>query len=234
LNLNDLGLLTLIVLLLGGIATLGGCDQPGGEFHVNQPIAFDHRGHVTYLSSGKHRDEKIEIHLEILGEEEAPEEIVRGMCMECHENLVEETPKCAGCHVIFQDAALRARQDIRACVACHRKAWTGHIASIPSVTVCSSCHADKPRTNSKQEKRLREYIDRGEDIPWLQITAMDPHTHFSHKAHVRYAGYACTLCHNDILQQDSQQTAVQEFTMSNCIRCHEENNAANECLTCHK
>lgn len=233
-NFKDLVHLALLVLLLGVIAAFGGCSQNEWEPHVEQPIAFDHRSHVTYLSMGKHREEKIEMHMEIFDEEEAPEEVVQGMCMECHDDLMEEVPECAGCHVLFQDATLRARQDIRACVACHRKAWTGYIAGIPSVMVCISCHADEPRTNSEEEKHLREYIDRGEDIPWLQITATDPHVHFSHKAHVRYAGYACIRCHNDMRQQDSPPIADREITMNDCMDCHEKNNAANECLTCHK
>jgi hypothetical protein len=223
-----------VIVLIGLGAVLGSCDLAGRELTVEQPIAFDHVRHVTYLSSGKHRQEKIGMHMEILDLEEAPEEVVQGMCLECHDDLVDEAPSCAGCHLLFQDANLRARSDIRACVACHRNAWSGHSASIPSVTVCRSCHADEPQTDSSEEQRLREYIDRGEDIPWVRVVNVDPHVHISHKAHVRYAGYACTTCHNAVDQQVASPLELHVATMDGCIECHEENNVSDGCLTCHK
>lgn len=220
---------------LAGLAVvLVGCDLAEREVPIEQPIAFDHVRHVDYLSTGKHRQEKIDMHKEIFGEEEAPEEVLQGLCLECHDDLTEEAPSCAGCHLLFQDEALRARKDVRACVACHRNAWTGHKAGVPTVAVCSSCHADEPRTGSAAEERVREYIDRGEDIPWVRITHMDPHVHISHKAHVRYAGYACTQCHNDIDPQVASALDLHVTTMDACIQCHEENNVHDGCLTCHK
>ncbi|MDH3891215.1 MAG: hypothetical protein OEV49_09035 [candidate division Zixibacteria bacterium] len=206
----------------------------GPETQIEQPIAFDHVRHVTYLSEGEHRREKIDMHKEILGEDEASEEVLQGQCLECHDDLTDEAPDCAGCHILFQDAALRARKDVRACVACHRSTWTGYSAGIPSVTVCRSCHADEPRTDSEQEAHLREYIDRSEDIPWVRITEMDPHVHTSHKAHIRYAGYACTQCHNGLDQQVDTPLDLHVTTMEACIECHEENNVSDGCLTCHK
>lgn len=200
---------------------------------MKQPIAFRHKVHVGYLTSGKHPEEKIQMHLELLGDDEVPEEILNGECVECHDDLA-ELKDCAGCHLLFQDETLRARKDIRACVGCHRKTWTGHSASIPSTNVCRCCHGGDPRTDSQEEKRLREYLARGEDVQWVQITTLGPHIHFSHKAHVRYASFTCTRCHEDMSERDSPPTTTKVFSMTVCKQCHEKNDAAQDCLTCHK
>lgn len=215
-------------------ATCPGCGDTTAEVMVKQPISFRHKIHFAFLTDGGHREEKIRMHMKMLGDDEVPEEILRGECLECHDDLA-ELADCAGCHLIFQDAKLRARKDIRACVGCHRKTWTGHIASIPSTNVCRCCHSGEPRTDSPEERHLRAYLARGEDIQWVQITTLGPHIHFSHKAHVKYAGYSCTRCHEDMSKRDTPPTTAKVFAMNTCKECHEKNEeAGKDCLTCHK
>lgn len=212
---------------------LAGCEEGREEVLVEQPIAFAHKTHLEYFSSGKHRAEKIQMHLELLEEKEPPSELAEGRCVECHDDLAEKK-QCAGCHLLFQDATLRARKDVRACIACHRKAWSGGIASIPSANVCSACHAEKARTNSPEEKKLRELLAAGRDIPWVQLHRTAPNVEFSHVAHVRFGKYACTRCHEDLAGKTAPPTSVTVFTMSNCLECHQENHANQDCLACHR
>ncbi|MHC4818086.1 MAG: cytochrome c3 family protein, partial [Planctomycetota bacterium] len=109
------------------------------------------------------------------------------------------------------------------------------LASIPSVTVCASCHGGEPRTTSLEETRLREqFLAKGRDVPWVQVTTVGPNVHFSHQAHVRFAGHGCTRCHEDMRFKAAPPTVASVFTMGGCMRCHEEHAGQNECLTCHK
>ncbi|MBI4615332.1 MAG: cytochrome c3 family protein [Planctomycetes bacterium] len=225
-----------ILVVLSILLALVGCGRKEKRVSVEQPIAFSHKKHFEYFSSGKHREEKLRMHFELLeieSEEEAPA-LGKGKCLACHKDLAEEVPLCAGCHTLFQDSALRANKEIRPCVACHRMAWVGYQATIPSATVCRDCHGEKARTDSAEEERLRGYFARNEDIPWMQIHTVDPHVHFSHKAHVRYAGQPCTRCHTDVRQEDAPLGVVAIPSMEWCVECHEENGVKSDCLDCHK
>ena len=63
---------------------------------------------------------------------------------------------------------------------------------------------------------------------------MPAHVHFSHKAHVRYGGFACDQCHEDMSTKGVPPTSAVIFSMNGCIQCHEQNHAETDCLTCHK
>lgn len=222
----------LVPVLVGLMLLLAGCDDTT-EVNVEQPIAFPHKNHLAYFSSGKHRGEMIQMHLKALDEKVPPDELVQGKCTECHDDLPDRKP-CAGCHLLFQDEKLRERKDVRACVGCHRKAWSGNQASIPSAVVCAACHAAAAKTASPEEKRLREILARGGDVPWIQLHTVANHVHFSHSAHVRRAGLPCLECHEDMSQKDAPPSRVRVFTMKNCLHCHKENHATFDCVACHK
>jgi hypothetical protein len=69
----------------------------------------------------------------------------------------------------------------------------------------------------------------------VQINTLVDDVHFSHIAHVRFAGLACTDCHpQDMHGQSKPPDQVSVFSMSGCIRCHEQRQANNDCLACHK
>lgn len=221
--------------LLGLVAfAVGGCDGPVmHEVEVRQPIAFPHKNHMDYFLSGKHREEKIQMHLKLLDTDEVPEEIARGECAACHDDLPRKAD-CASCHVLSQDPELRARKELRPCIVCHPGTWEGAEARIPTTTLCRSCHAGEPRTGSAEESRLREYLSRGEDVPWVRINTVPDHVYNSHSAHVRFGGLACTRCHADVssLTVPPQQAVV--FSMDACLKCHRENHATTDCVSCHQ
>ncbi|MFQ5791164.1 MAG: hypothetical protein ACE5JI_11905 [Acidobacteriota bacterium] len=220
-------------LLIGGLMSLPGClVDARTDVTVEQPLEFSHAKHTQYFLDGRHKAEHITWHLQELGEEEAPVEILDGACLECHDTL-EDKPKCSGCHLIFQDELARKNQAQRPCLGCHRTAWTSYQASIPTIEVCRSCHGERPRTSSQQEKILREYIENGEDIPWVQINTLVDHVHFSHVAHIRLAELGCMRCH----PQDTGNGSMPQLSvssMSDCIDCHKQREANNDCLACHK
>lgn len=221
------------LLVLPLIAALAGCGERMVEVSAPQPVNFSHKAHLDFFSSGKHKEKGFALHREALGSDELPEELTRGECATCHD-LAEEKPQCAGCHTLFQDEKLRARKDIRACAACHRKVWSGAEATIPSAKVCAPCHAEKALTDLPSEGRLRGYLARGEDVPWIRLHTVKENVHFSHSAHVRRAGMSCTRCHEDMSKLTESPTSIRVFSMEACLRCHEQARARTDCMVCHK
>ncbi|MBI2931525.1 MAG: hypothetical protein HYY16_07720 [Planctomycetes bacterium] len=231
-------------LLAGTIATQSGCDDATADAQAEQPIAFSHEKHVGYFSSGAHREEMVRMHLEAMGETEAPKAIVQGQCRKCHAEM-EGLTRCVGCHGLFEDERQRGRKvgveetllerkDIRACVGCHGQAWTGSRATIPSNAVCRSCHNPRPRTNSPEERRLMEYLGSGKDVPWVQIHTTSPAVYFSHSAHVRYGKMGCVTCHEDMSRRSEPPASARVYSMNACLKCHKEKHASTDCIACHK
>lgn len=225
---------------LGLILVAGGCSRSSIDVPVQQPMDFSHQQHLAYFSSGQHRTEKIKMHLDMFGLDEAPEELAEGRCVECHDDLADRKP-CAGCHLQFQNAELRSQNDVRRCVACHRGAWGGSAAIIPSAATCVSCHEAGMRARDDASPRLvlaRAGDPAGtptpEDVPWVRINTMPPNVYFSHTAHVRFAKMPCTTCHQDMRALSSTPTVVRVFSMNDCLTCHEQKGASTDCLTCHK
>jgi len=229
-------LIALLPVCLGLIIPMGGCADRNVEVSVQQPIAFPHRTHLDYFSSGRHRQERIQMHLEIFDMKEPPPEMAEGRCLECHDADLPEKTACAGCHLLSQDATLRNRKDVRSCVGCHRGAWNGSRATIPSVAVCKSCHGSTYDTfaDAAAEKKLQADLAVAEDVRWVRINTVAPNVYFSHQAHVRFKSMTCTTCHNDVTLLTAPPTTARVFTMTNCLNCHVKNGAAVSCLTCHK
>jgi menaquinone reductase, multiheme cytochrome c subunit len=226
----------------GVLLAAGGCSERRIEVAVQQPMAFPHQAHLTYFASGQHRAEKIRMHLKIFDLAEPPQELAEGRCVECHDDLAERKA-CAGCHVPFQNAALRHQTELRRCVGCHRGAWTTPAATIPSAAVCVSCHEIGARAaRSGDNTGARVVLVRAgepastpvEDIPWMRINTLPPNVYFSHTAHVRFAAMSCTTCHQDVRPLRSPPTMVRVFAMSECLACHAQKGASTDCLTCHK
>lgn len=226
---------------LGLVLVAAGCSRPSIEVRVQQPIDFSHQAHLAYFSTGQHRNEKIKMHLDIFGMDQPPAELAEGRCVECHDDLADRKP-CAGCHVQFQNAALRSQTDVRRCVACHRGAWGGSDATIPSAASCLSCHdAGMRAAHDDTGPRLVLVRDGDppakqpiEDVPWIRINTMPPNVYFSHTAHVRFAEMPCTACHQDMRALGSAPSVVRVFSMTDCLTCHVQKGASTDCLTCHK
>jgi hypothetical protein len=120
------------------------------------------------------------------------------------------------------------------CLNCHTSANKEAFAGIPGVRRCIRCHEseeiDKPETN-----QLREYVDRGEDIPWIPVYRVPAHTFFSHRRHVAIAKLDCAVCHGDMSQATQPVTAQAiRISMDRCMDCHRQENVTNDCLACHR
>lgn len=204
-----------------------------------QPIEFSHQQHVTYFRSGDHRREHIKFHEKLLSGE-IPDELVKGRCTECHddfEQAVEDTPKieaCAGCHEILLQTDIRSRPDILVCVCCHRGALTERAATIPGRKICAACHTE-PQTESDEERKLREYFNAADEVPWVRVFDYLPgDIVFSHERHVMLGMVDCQKCHGRIENVSGPLKRLVELSMEACMHCHDVANADNDCLVCHK
>ena len=118
-----------------------------------------------------------------------------------------------------------------ACEYCHSYARRSTVAGIPSVARCLGCHKitalDKPEV-----KKLVDYWNRKEAIPWLKVTRMPDFVYFEHWLHVR-AEIACQTCHGPVETMVAAEQ-VKDLTMADCLACHREQKASLDCVVCHR
>jgi c(7)-type cytochrome triheme protein len=93
------------------------------------------------------------------------------------------------------------------------------------------CHAIM-KADKAEVKKIREYWDRQEPIPWIKIYGQPDFVYFSHKRH-GLKGIACKTCHGAVETMDRVQKAV-VLDMDRCVACHMEKKASIDCLTCHR
>ena len=127
-----------------------------------------------------------------------------------HRNHLENQIDCSFCHAHYEDHAA---------------------AGMPRVSLCATCHAAMPQ-ESADSRKLFEYSERGEEIPWVRLYRLPDYSVFSHKWHVR-AGIACGECHGAI-GESVEAVRHLDYKMAWCMDCHRERGASLDCLVCHK
>jgi hypothetical protein len=133
------------------------------------------------------------------------------------------------------------------CQYCHWNVAKSSYAAIPEVQTCMGCHkivggrkdptfAEKGKANEDWQineiKKIREYWDKGQPIPWVKVHVMPAHVNFNHKRHVK-AGVSCQECHGMIPKMQVVER-VSSMKMGWCIDCHRQKGSSIDCTTCHK
>jgi hypothetical protein len=115
---------------------------------------------------------------------------------------------------------------------CHEAVTTGAVAGLPSVRTCMVCH-NTIATKRPRIRLITAMRERGEDLVWRRVFAYAPEARvrFNHAPHIR-ANVECATCHGDIAHQTVAQRNV-VLAMGDCVSCHREKQAPNDCLTCH-
>jgi len=120
------------------------------------------------------------------------------------------------------------------CFDCHPNVLANEKASIPNIDVCKKCH-EQPITESKEEKKLVEFIKKNQTIPWIQVHRIPDHVYFSHRRHVTIGKIACLKCHGNVTEMKLPfSKPYAPIKMSFCVRCHAQNNVDTDCSTCHR
>ena len=138
---------------------------------------------------------------------------------------------------VKQPMALSHKRHMEAdmkCITCHPGAEDEVLAQFPAVADCMDCH-HKARGEHPDEPRVRWFAEQKQEIPWIRVDRIPGHVYFSHAAHVTLAKMKCEDCHQGI-SQATRPLALPDVhpTMDDCMRCHRERGASNQCKTCHK
>lgn len=119
------------------------------------------------------------------------------------------------------------------CLYCHTSARRSISAGVPSVNKCVSCHQivvpERP-----QIRKVMNYWDTKEPIPWVKVHDLPDFVYFPHKRHVQ-AGLECQACHGPVETMD-KITRIAPLKMGWCLDCHTKEHVEHgrDCLTCHK
>lgn len=224
-------LLLVAVAVVGIGAAVAACAARPAEPPANAASWFPHERHLEYFTSGRHRMERVDMHVGILGGGEPPEAVTGGRCAECHDDLASRTA-CASCHVPFQNASLREQQG-RPCLGCHGATWTDRGPASPRPETCLACH-DPDRQPASTPSRLQRVALVRTPEPPARSTTMPANVYFSHRAHVRFGSIACAQCHDTPGAALERSPSRPFMTMTKCLQCHQENGASTDCLVCHK
>lgn len=122
------------------------------------------------------------------------------------------------------------------CLYCHSNALRGQSAGLPTVSKCMGCHQQIQPRNDAQRK-LYEYAEKGEPIPWVPVALQPDFVYFSHRPHLA-AGLNCETCHGEVGQMTVAQP-IKGQNMGWCLSCHknlapEHFTKLSDCATCHK
>ncbi len=116
------------------------------------------------------------------------------------------------------------------CLFCHRYAPKSPVAGIPSVLTCRECHLfispDAPEI-----KKLMEYWEKREPIPWVRVYVLPDHVYFPHMMHIR-AGLTCVNCHGEVASMDRINRSA-SLKMGLCLDCHRRKKVGIDCWMCH-
>jgi mono/diheme cytochrome c family protein len=142
------------------------------------------------------------------------------------------------------------------CQYCHADARRSPYAGVPSVDRCMGCHKIIGAQDNPEIRKIHQYWEKREPIPWVRIFKIPEFTYFAHKPHVQ-AGLPCQGCHgpiqqmrvvgartgpslvNDLQNLVGLRPSAPPFTMGWCIDCHREQNRAMgrqaplDCVACH-
>jgi hypothetical protein len=139
------------------------------------------------------------------------------------------------------------------CTSCHSRAETDAVAGRPPTALCLSCHGSG-ETKSAEIKKLKDFGEKGQEVPWRRVWRFPSHVYFPHRPHVTGAKIACQECHGPMETLTRPPTrALKRLSMNDCIACHakrastksnEEQGAhrvktgaqdiVKDCLACHR
>jgi Cytochrome c7 and related cytochrome c len=117
------------------------------------------------------------------------------------------------------------------CQLCHVNPAPGKEMTFPATSTCMNCHASVA-TDRPAIKKLTQYAQSKETIPWVRVYRVLPGVTWTHRKHLQ-AGAQCETCHGAVgeLQAMSETTAVS--AMATCIGCHQARGASAACAVCH-
>ena len=140
------------------------------------------------------------------------------------------------------------------CTFCHRTVTTQASAGVPPVQLCAYCHQVIGKEDSERLTQVRMAAgvigDDPHPIDWKRVHRLPDHVRFVHEPHIRYltanpdrvdnstsgvttgAAGVCSTCHGDVASM-TEVAQVEPLKMGQCVNCHKDNNAPDDCASCH-
>ena len=120
------------------------------------------------------------------------------------------------------------------CSDCHIYAASQPFAGLPGLEICMNCH-EEPQTKNAEEQKLRTLQEQGGSLHWNTIYKVPDHVYFSHQRHVTGGEIDCSVCHGRMAEFKTPPSRQEvPISMDRCMKCHQQSNVNNDCLTCHK
>lgn len=120
------------------------------------------------------------------------------------------------------------------CLSCHVNVEDYRRASIPNIEICADCH-EGMETDMEEARKVVNYIEEGNKIPWVQVHRVPDHAYFSHQRHVKLGKLDCNECHGEVAEKTTPFVRPYvELSMDWCLNCHKGNLVTRDCNTCHR
>jgi len=103
------------------------------------------------------------------------------------------------------------------CRYCHSHVEESNHSNIPSARTCWNCHS-QVKTDSPDLVAVREAVDTGKPIEWVQVHETPDYVYFNHSAHVN-SGVSCVVCHDRVDEMEVVYHA-KPHSMGWCLDCH--------------
>ncbi|WP_108974533.1 cytochrome c3 family protein [Leptospira ryugenii] len=120
------------------------------------------------------------------------------------------------------------------CKYCHTTVETSAHATVPPSSTCMNCHKGGGNVAGNQEhvKWLVQQYDNNVPVAWVKVHDQPDFVYFNHSRHVQ-RGVDCSQCHGNMAEMVKVRQS-KSLNMGFCVDCHRENNAPNDCSTCHR
>ncbi len=121
-----------------------------------------------------------------------------------------------------------------ACTTCHMTVEEEMHAGKPQTETCGMCHAESV-SKSPEEKKVVQYVQKNEPIPWERIYKFKLNIFFSHRKHVTDGKINCVECHGNMPDRTTPPTKpLVKITMNKCLNCHVQKKVTTDCNACHR
>lgn len=97
---------------------------------------------------------------------------------------------------------------------------------------CSNCHSGtgEPYPSNERCAVCHQGMNVPADVRWVKVYRTAPDIIFDHPKH---AAVNCSVCH-EAMATPKRVVHETRFAMEFCVNCHKQQNADNQCATCHR
>jgi mono/diheme cytochrome c family protein len=107
------------------------------------------------------------------------------------------------------------------CRFCHSFGERSSFSNVPTNQTCANCHGQgkgQIKINSPKLQPVRDAVESGKPIEWVEIHKLPDYAYFNHSAHLN-RGVSCVSCHGRVDQMDVVYQHEPQ-SMGWCLDCH--------------